>query len=126
MLKLQVSTTVYVQEVPNELPVVASVEVDLTLGKELDIESYYTGNVLNKSGVKLVTAVLVQGLVSNIAGAHIHGIRDQDDHIQFIHDEINRSISANPQVKWIATNVSSEGRCQVVLIQAALMTFATM
>ena len=98
-MKLQVLSTVKIKEVPNELPEVASVNVDLILDKRLRHDGYFDGPLLNQAGVKVVTAVLVQSMAANIAGAAKHGIRDQDEHVEFVIAEIKRSLAAQLVVR---------------------------
>ncbi len=98
-MKIKVETTIVLAPVKGESPLLLGTEVDLVLQKPLSPADFFNGDVLNKSGVKLVTNVLVQGLVANVVGAAEHGIRDPKEHVDFIINQIKQSLAAKPTVK---------------------------
>lgn len=65
--------------------------VNLILGNSLDKKAYFTSEELpNKAGTKVLSNVLIQGLVANIHQAHENNYIDSATHLRWIISELER------------------------------------
>lgn len=65
------------------------IRLDVSVG--MDAEAYIEkGGLPNQEGSKVITNVLVQGLVANIHSCHQKGFRDSAEHLRFIIAELER------------------------------------
>lgn len=56
----------------------------------IDMEAYYDNDSINAAGCKVVTNVLVQGLLANINLAHNCKFKDSAEHLRYIISELER------------------------------------
>jgi hypothetical protein len=75
-------------------------QFNLDVSDNLDKSAYLTeDDIPTKEGHRMLTNVLVQGLISNIHVAHKKGYRNDSEHIRYIKDELQRGFVENVTVE---------------------------
>lgn len=77
-----------------------STDFNLSISKELDEKQYLDPEGLpTEAGSKVLSNVLVQGLVGNIHLAHEKGFRDSAEHLRWIISELERGFVTVSKIK---------------------------
>ena len=70
-------------------------DFNLEVSKNMDAKSYLDSDGLpTKDGAKVLTTVLIQGLIGNIHNCHEKGFRDSAEHLRYIISELERGFVA--------------------------------
>lgn len=68
-------------------------DFNLEVDPKLDRTQYLDNDVPTKEGAKILSNVLVQGLIGNIHSAHQLGFRDSAEHLRWIIEELTRGFA---------------------------------
>lgn len=77
----------------------AGTDFNLYVLGDLDRNAYLKDDLPTKEGSKVLSTVLVQGLVGNIHMAHQEGFRDSAEHLRWIIAELEKGFSAVAEVR---------------------------
>lgn len=76
-----------------------STEFNLEVNNPILSSFYLEDGLPNAAGSKILTNVLVQGLIGNIHMAHGEGFMDSAEHLRFIISELERGFASLTEVK---------------------------
>jgi hypothetical protein len=88
------------------MPTLMEATANLTTIKPSSIEQYYMHDGLpTADGSKVLTNLLVQGLLVNLKHAHANGYRDESEHMRYIIDQLQRGfVEANVETETTTFN----------------------
>jgi hypothetical protein len=74
-----------------KMPKHIATDINLLVGQALDKKMYLDAKELpNKDGSKVLSNVLIQGLVANVHASHQKGFRDSAEHLRWIISELEQ------------------------------------
>jgi len=75
-----------------------STDFNLNVSDNLDKTQYLENDLPTKEGFKVLSNILIQGLVGNIHQAHERGFRNDAEHLRWVISELERGFVAIAEV----------------------------